>query len=153
MIQFRVIGTPKPGGSKRAMRHPRTGRIVVVEQSDNRDWKCAVRDAARQAYHGEPFDCPLEVEVTFFFTRPASHYNRARQLRSSAPAVPFKRPDLTKLWRSTEDALTDAGIWTDDARVVHQSVRKWYGEHAGARIRIQEFIPIRPPSGEWKEIE
>ena len=30
----------------------------------------------------------------------------------------MRTPDLSKLARSTEDALTAAGIWTDDARVV-----------------------------------
>ncbi len=31
---------------------------------------------------------------------------------------PSVKPDLSKLIRSTEDALTDARIWTDDALVV-----------------------------------
>jgi Holliday junction resolvase RusA-like endonuclease len=31
---------------------------------------------------------------------------------------PMRTPDLSKLLRSTEDALTTAGIWRDDARVV-----------------------------------
>ena len=29
-----------------------------------------------------------------------------------------RKPDLSKLVRATEDALTDAGVWEDDARVV-----------------------------------
>ena len=31
---------------------------------------------------------------------------------------PCRTPDLSKLARSTEDALTTAGLWRDDARVV-----------------------------------
>ena len=31
---------------------------------------------------------------------------------------PASAPDLSKLLRSTEDALTQAGAWKDDARVV-----------------------------------
>jgi Holliday junction resolvase RusA-like endonuclease len=54
-------------------------------------------------------------------------------------------PDLSKLIRSTEDALTDAGVWTDDARVVaYHQPRKVYAGSAdpdalhtpGAVIRV-----------------
>jgi hypothetical protein len=44
------------------------------------------------------------------------------QKPKSAPKTrrtwPDKKPDLSKLVRSTEDAITDAGLWADDARVV-----------------------------------
>jgi hypothetical protein len=31
--------------------------------------------------------------------------------------APYRTPDLSKLTRSTEDAITEAGLWADDARV------------------------------------
>lgn len=34
---------------------------------------------------------------------------------------PDKKPDLSKILRSTEDALTDSGIIRDDARIVSYS--------------------------------
>lgn len=55
-----------------------------------------------------------------------------------------KKPDGSKLQRSTEDALTDAGLWRDDARVVEWiGVKAYPGEHPdalhapGARIRVE----------------
>jgi len=38
----------------------------------------------------------------------------------------MRTPDLSKLVRSTEDALTEAGIWKDDARVVECFASKRY---------------------------
>jgi crossover junction endodeoxyribonuclease RusA len=58
---------------------------------------------------------------------------------------PMRTPDLSKLARSTEDALTDAGIWRDDARVVEYGLlaKRYPGEGRGA---------LEAP-GVWIEIE
>ena len=58
---------------------------------------------------------------------------------------PDKYPDVSKLARSTEDALSDAGMWADDARVVEYTrvAEVFPGEdpealnRAGVRIRIK----------------
>ncbi len=31
--------------------------------------------------------------------------------------MPYRIPDLSKLLRGIEDAITEAGLWADDARV------------------------------------
>ena len=43
--------------------------------------------------------------------------------------IPCKTPDLSKLARSTEDAITDAGLWADDARVAEYArlAKVWTG--------------------------
>ena len=76
--------------------------------------------------------------MTFTLPKPASAPKRTR-------TWPCRMPDLSKLIRSTEDALTDAGVWTDDARVVEVVARKVYpyegvwSLHApGVRIQIRE---------------
>src|SRR5690606_25696178 len=60
-------------------------------------------------------------DMVFTLARPRSHYRTGRNahlLRDSAPARPTGAPDLSKLARATEDALTEAGVWKDDAAVV-----------------------------------
>ena len=59
-------------------------------------------------------DGPLRVRMVFTLPKPASAPKRCT-------TWPMRTPDLSKLARSTEDALTDAGIWRDDARVVEYS--------------------------------
>lgn len=126
-LEIFVPGTPKPGGSKRAFRHSKTGKVMVVDAGNNRDWKTAVAQIAAGAIK-EPMRGALRVDFHFSFMRPASHYGtgmNAERVRRSAPLYPAKRPDLTKLIRSTEDACTGI-VWRDDAQIVDQKATKRY---------------------------
>ena len=99
---FVALGRPAPQGSKRHV-----GNGIMVEQSTYlKPWREAVKAAAPP---GPCLDGPIGVVMVFTMPRPKS----ARK-----PDVrPCKTPDLSKLCRATEDACTDAGLWTDDARV------------------------------------
>lgn len=119
-IAITVYGLPAPQGSKRHV-----GRGVMVESSRHvKPWREAVKAAALAVLLPaglEPLDGPLVADMVFTFARPKSHFRTGRNadlLRDNAPAAPIGPPDLSKLARSTEDALTDAGAWADDARVV-----------------------------------
>lgn len=132
MIEITVYGSPAPQGSKRHV-----GGGVMIESSKKvAPWRQDVKAAAELVRPVTPLDCPLVLEVTFTLPKPASAPKRRR-------TFPMRTPDLSKLIRSTEDALTNAGIWKDDARVVTTIASKVYpGEHPlslsspGARIRI-----------------
>lgn len=100
---FYAIGTPGPQGSKRHV-----GRGVMIESSKKvKPWRQAIVDAAPPI--AAPLDGPLVVRMIFTLPRPKSI--------SKAFSVPYRTPDLSKLARATEDAITDIGLWADDARV------------------------------------
>ena len=106
-IEIRVIGTPGPQGSK-TFRGMRNGHGVMIESSKKvAPWREAVKWAA---YKRGSLVGPVFCEMVFSLQRPKS--------ASKHITVPAKTPDLSKLVRSTEDALTQSGIWEDDARVV-----------------------------------
>jgi Holliday junction resolvase RusA-like endonuclease len=138
-----VIGIPAPGGSKRAMRSASTGRVIVLEDCKRTPaWRQAVAAAALVERRGRrwPLRGALSVLVVFRMPRPKGHYLRSGDLSPRAPGAHIVRPDATKLWRSTEDALTGI-VWADDALICYQGVHKRYvepGELPGARIRIYE---------------
>ena len=118
VYELRVYGQPGPQGSKRHL-----GGGVMVEMSRKvKPWRQGVRsDAIDQRGARPPLDEPLLVEMVFTAYRPKSHYRTGRNsalLRPTAPARPTAPPDLSKLARSTEDAITESGIWRDDALVV-----------------------------------
>jgi Holliday junction resolvase RusA-like endonuclease len=155
MIEIRVRGVPKPGGSKNAFPLKRGGRYVtgeggrpiirLVDASDNAAWKKAVRDAATLAMRGfDPFDCPVKAFVRFYIARPQSHYNSRGDLKPNAPRFPLKNPDATKLWRSTEDAMNGVA-WKDDNRVVRQDIGK---DWADKDTDIGAVIVLYPLSNE-----
>lgn len=151
-MRIEVYGTPAPQGSKRAFAVRGkgglpTGRVAVIESSHDRvkSWRQAVLEAARSAMAGAeglPFSGPVLVRMAFYMPRPASHYGTGRNrgvLKPSAPARPCGTPDLSKLIRSTEDALSDAGVWTDDALAVDIRAAKLYASRfvpSGAVIQV-----------------
>lgn len=127
MARIEVRGRPAPQGSKKAFRHKHTGKIITQEMSKYVDpWRSDVRAAAihflsRTDRTRFPLDGPLSVDMVFSMPRPKGHYGTGRNagtLKLSAPLYPQGMPDLSKLVRSTEDALTSAGLWKDDSRVV-----------------------------------
>lgn len=163
LLEFTVMGKPAPQGSKTGMtvhgkdaalchgcgkRH--IAPVTLVESSAAlKPWRAAVTAAARQAAGPgwAPLRGPLALLCAFTIERPVSHYRTGRYshlLSSSAPLMPTGKPDLSKLIRAAEDAITDAGVWADDALVTEHVAVKVYadGSHpwalpsAGAWIRV-----------------
>lgn len=131
MVEFRirVAGIPAPKGSVSAFPIQRkSGKVgtVVVHSARSKSWETLVRD---QLPEGVRLTGALEVKIIFFLPRPAS-------IKRAYPSV---RPDLSKLIRSTEDALK--GAIDDDARIVDLDVKKRYVKadgFVGALIRVKE---------------
>jgi len=144
MITIRVYGRPAPQGSKRNV-----GRGVMVESSKYvKPWREDVRTAAidaidDQRYGGggddtwTPLDGPLVARMVFTVAKPVT----APKRRITWPS---KMPDLDKLVRSTCDALTSAGVYVDDARIVELTAAKRYpGEGVDAMDRPGALIVVR----------
>lgn len=97
--------------------------VIYESTKGHRYWRDAVTLTARQAisdYHlarrGEPFTVPVGVKIYFTLAKP----------KSVRRSLPCHKPDLDKLIRSTLDALTKAGVWTDDGLVCHLESSKAY---------------------------
>ncbi|MFW6106538.1 MAG: RusA family crossover junction endodeoxyribonuclease [bacterium] len=154
-VTFRVYGQPKPAGSKRARpiykggedNRQFTGRVVAMETNKGTKlWREIVHASGAAAWEGRPLlDGPLRLVIRFIFLRPKSHYGTGRnsgKLKAQYAACPYRdrMPDLTKLTRSTEDALSKV-VWTDDSRVVAQETSKGYGDSPGAVVTVQSLNP------------
>lgn len=146
-----VYGRPAPQGSKRHV-----GKGVMVESSPHvKPWREAVRSSAvdelehwraarlRDIDLGRDRATPLggwpvAVRMIFTLAVPASAKPGSR------PAV---MPDVSKLVRSTEDALVDAGVLADDKLIVeYDRVAKVYPnwdpealDRPGAVIKIRRL--------------
>ena len=106
--EFVIYGSPAPQGSKRHL-----GNGVMVESCKRvKPWRESVKYCAIQVRGtNAPLDGPLRCTMVFTLPKPRSAPKRRR-------TWPDKKPDLSKLVRSTEDALTESGIILDDARIV-----------------------------------
>lgn len=133
--------------------------VIAMHESSKAvgPWRKAVTAAARLAAEnwGTPggpgwvvLDGPVMASVVFTFERPAGHWGTGRnagRLKPSAPGRPERYPDLSKLLRSTEDALTGVA-WSDDARVVEYGrlAKVYAGEDGHALASPGAVIWVRP---------
>lgn len=119
-LQITALGVPIPQGSTKAFM-PRGARLPVVtaDNARTKPWRQAIVDASREQMEGRrPIDGPVELRVVFYMPRPKSAPKRVTE--------PSAKPDLDKLVRAVGDALTAAGVWADDSRVVFVAARKVY---------------------------
>lgn len=137
-IQFTIFGRPQQRGSKEArVRYnqqgqpiTKNGRVLTFALDSNkssRPWMDSVKAAAREVFGGELLQGPIILTAAFYFARPKSHYRSGRKshlLKDSAPTEHAQSPDLSKLMRCLEDAITGQ-VWHDDRLVCR------YGEGTG----------------------
>lgn len=110
-IRFEVRGAPAPQGSKKFV-GMHAGRGILVESSKAvKPWRQDVAAAVAAIWRHPPIDEPTWLEMVFTLAKPLSAPKRRR-------IFPDRQPDLSKLARSTEDALVTAGLLRDDARIV-----------------------------------
>jgi Holliday junction resolvase RusA-like endonuclease len=148
VIELVVYGMPAPQGSKKFVGTTKTGRGLLVESSKKvKPWRMDVKAAAEALREqlGGTLEGPLQASMVFTLAKPTSAPKTRRTWAD-------KKPDLSKLLRSTEDAITDAGLWIDDARVVEYSrlAKVFPGEDPealqspGVRVRIVRVASLGP---------
>jgi Holliday junction resolvase RusA-like endonuclease len=152
-----VLGHAAPAGSKTGMVIKRKDGSVVMKANGSpmvavvdagkgsAAWKQEVRRAASYAWRTaedklrEPLDSALEVRMTFVRVRPKCHYRtgkNAHLLKDDSPDFPTGTPDLLKVTRNVEDALTGL-VYRDDAATVGLMLQKVWGFPECVAIRIR----------------
>jgi Holliday junction resolvase RusA-like endonuclease len=89
------------------------------------------------------FDKAICLRLIFYMPRPKNHYRTGKfseLLKDSAPSFHTKKPDVDNLSKAVLDAMTDAGILSDDSIVVQHYIYKKYTEsETGVKIEIEEL--------------
>lgn len=181
LLEFVAYGDPAPQGSKNAIPIYRgkgatkefTGRVNLKESSDKVEpWRTAVRQAALRAMRGRALDHRYPVIVDMVFTRPRparrpAWWPKEWEWSANADTVPACTPDLSKLARSTEDAISAtqvkvgkrkirvAGVLADDKLILDYGrlVKVYPGrdpdslDRPGAVVRVWEWVPGPPCPG------
>lgn len=141
LVSFRVYGRAASQGSKRAVR-TKSGKVVVIEDNPRTyEWRQEVASVAHRAYSGPLHLGPVGLRLIFVRARPKSHYGTGRnvnRLRQTAPSYALGKPDLLKLGRAIEDALTGV-IFRDDSQVVSLTLGKVWGEENSVHVTVQLF--------------
>ncbi len=122
-LTFVVYGLPAPQGSKRSL-----GNGILVESSKAvKPWRQDVKHAALACLPPDwDTTTPMSLSIVFRFKRPAAHLGK-KGVKPSAPQhnTSGRHGDLSKLVRSTEDALTGVA-YDDDRQIVTMNLAKRY---------------------------
>ena len=131
-----IHGTPKAQPRVKAYRRGAHAGVYTPSTADA--WKEQVMLAAG-LYRGQFTTGPLRLEVEFFLPRSKAHKH------DDYVAV---KPDLDNLLKSTMDALSQAGVWRDDAQVVAVVASKRYeaeNREIGAVIKVTALEAEKMP--------
>lgn len=116
-------------------------RVVITDAcKKSKPWKQVVAGCAQKEFGKPLWDCPIYLNLVFCLPRPQSHFGSGKnssRLRDGAKRRPTVKPDVLKLARAVEDALTGI-LYVDDALIVQERLEKIYESPAGVRIMLSE---------------
>jgi len=107
-----------------------TGHVYNPDSADA--WKEEIK-ASFLSIRRQTIDQPVCLRVSFFMPAPKSMKINADQ------NVPHgKKPDLDNLLKAVMDAMSNVGVWEDDALVYAVESSKWYTrKKTGAQIIVE----------------
>jgi len=122
VIQFLIDYKPKPQA-----RHRNNGKFHYDPSSkDKKDFLFLARKFAPS----KPFEDIIEMDITFCYKRPQSHFrikNKKKILKENAPFFKSSKADLDNLIKFVADSLNGV-FYKDDSQIVSINAQKLYGE-------------------------
>ena len=143
MVNFLIKIKPKP-----QQRHRNNGRFQYdPSSSDKKDFILLAKQYAPR----KPTSDSIEMDITFCYKRPHSHFrmkNKEPILKDGMPFYKIGRPDIDNLTKFYLDCIQDknCGFIYDDAQVVSLHARKVYGHDNYIHIKIiptKKYLEIK----------
>lgn len=124
-INLTIFGEPKAQQRHRHGKLPGNHTISYdPSKADKHNFYWIVKSNAPK----QPFDCPIRVDISFYFGRPKSHYGTGKNatvLKPNAPWWHTCKPDRDNLDKFVLDAMTKL-YWRDDSMVCAGTILKQY---------------------------
>jgi len=133
-IELTVLGEPK---SQKRHRSTKVGGFIRQydpSSADKGDFLSIVQSQAPQ----QPFTTPVSLFITFYFTRPKSHFRtgtNSHVLKPTAPLYHTGKPDIDNCIKFIMDALNKV-YWKDDGQVYSCRVLKYYDDKPRTELTI-----------------
>jgi Holliday junction resolvase RusA-like endonuclease len=134
-ILFVVPGEPVAQG--RARVRVVNQHATVYDPKKSKDYKSYVAGYARQAYSWSPIKGAVKLSVDVYRRIPKSFNKKQREEAVEKRLLPITKPDTDNYLKAIKDALNGIA-YIDDAQVVDDNVRKFYGEEPRVEITIWE---------------
>ncbi len=126
---------PMPAPRPRARAFMVKGKPIVsmYHPKEYTDWQKATAAAITdelEGVEGLPLAGPLTVGIIVSKARPKTS-------KLSAP-----KPDLDNFAKGILDAMTKAGVWSDDSQVEFLVVKKQWADESGVGIEVSTGVPV-----------
>jgi Holliday junction resolvase RusA-like endonuclease len=120
-------------GLPKAQPRPRMAKSGHVYNPDTADaWKEEIK-ASFLPIRRQPINEPVRLRVSFYLPAP-----KAMKINADTSVPHGKKPDLDNLLKAVMDAMSNIGVWEDDALVYAVDSSKWYTrEKTGAQIIVE----------------
>ena len=135
-VSFVVSGTPTAQPRHRATARGGYVRFYLPSEHPVHEYKKAIIEGARRHKNGV-IEGPVRLDILFSFLP-------AKSAKGVKATFKISKPDLDNLEKAVMDAITESGIWIDDAQVVEKHTAKIIGSSEGTSITIQGIdFPIK----------
>lgn len=105
--------------------------------------KAITKEVEREWAGREMLECPISLQLVFFLENPTFK-------KELEPHFNFLGPDCGNMVKSTQDAISDAGVWRNDAQIFHNEEIKLFCED-DLFPRIEAYItPFTKPEATKK---
>lgn len=137
-VYFVVYGTPIGKGRPRAT--SRGGFVRMYTDAKTLGFEAAVADEARTAMKGwEPFDTPMQLQLSAYYPIPKSWSKKKRQLAMDGDIHPQVKPDLDNVMKAVLDALNSV-VYADDSQVINMVATKRYSSDPRVEVYVHEVL-------------
>lgn len=132
-VNFYIPGTPQ---GKARPRFTKTGRAYTPKSTV--DYENAVKLMYSSLYSTK-FEkgISLKMNITAYFGVPKSTSKKKRVEMLKGNIRPTKKPDADNIIKVIADSLNGLAYY-DDAQLVEVNVQKFYREHEGVEVEIEE---------------
>jgi Holliday junction resolvase RusA-like endonuclease len=137
-VYFVVTG--KPVGKGRPRASTRGGFVRMYTDAKTLGYEAAIADEAARAMSGaEPFETPMQMQVSCYYPIPKSWPKKIKQEAIDEERFPNVKPDLDNVVKAILDALNGV-VYRDDAQVVNLVATKRYATEPRVEVYIFEKL-------------
>lgn len=137
-VYFVVTG--KPTGKGRPRASTRGGFVRMYTDAKTLGYEAAIADeAARAMGKMEPFETPVQMQVSCYYPIPKSWSKKKRQDAVDGELYPKVKPDLDNVAKAVLDAINGI-VYVDDAQVINLVATKRYATDPRVEVYLFEKL-------------
>jgi Holliday junction resolvase RusA-like endonuclease len=137
-VYFVVTG--KPTGKGRPRASTRGGFVRMYTDAKTLGYEAAIADeAARAMGKMEPFETPMQMQVSCYYPIPKSWSKKKQQDAVDGELYPKVKPDLDNVAKAVLDAINGI-VYVDDAQVINLVATKRYATDPRVEVYVFEKL-------------